>query len=101
MAEWSERWLRTKAHLKPKTLVGFESNLHAYVLPTFGELELWHVDRMAIEECVADLQASGLGHSGVRHARQVLNSMLQLAVEAGYLVANPAIGMKSRPPVRS
>lgn len=34
--EWSRRWLATKRHLKPKTLAGYESILHAHVLPTFG-----------------------------------------------------------------
>lgn len=94
VAEWSDRWLRTKSHLKPKTLAGYESNLHAHVLPAFGGQQLRHVDRMAVEEWVADLQAAGLGPSGVRQARQVLNSMMMLAVEAGYLVANPVTGVK-------
>lgn len=40
VAEWSERWLLTKSHLKPKTLAGYESNLRAHVLPTFGEHQL-------------------------------------------------------------
>jgi len=94
VAEWSERWLRTKASLKPKTLAGYESHLHAHVLPAFGSHELRHLDRMAVEEWVADLQASGLGPSAVRQARQVLNSMMKLAVEAGYLLANPVTGVK-------
>ncbi|MEA2000482.1 MAG: site-specific integrase [Actinomycetota bacterium] len=94
VVEWSERWLRTKAHLKPKTLEGYESNLRAHVLPAFGSHELRHVDRMAVEEWVADLLASGLGPSGVRQARQVLNSMMLLAVDAGYLVSNPVVGVK-------
>lgn len=94
VAEWSQRWLRTKGHLKPKTLAGYESNLRAHVLPVFGSDQLRHVDRMAVEEWVADLQASGLGPSGVRQARQVLNSMMTLAVEAGYLVVNPVAGVK-------
>ncbi|MGH8924014.1 MAG: tyrosine-type recombinase/integrase [Acidimicrobiia bacterium] len=96
IAEWSDRWLRTKSHLKPKTLAGYESNLRAHVLPAFGSHELRHVDRMAVEEWVADLQGRGLGASGVRQARQVLNSMMQLAVETGYLVVNPAAGVKTR-----
>jgi hypothetical protein len=33
---------------------------------------------MAVEGWIADLQASGLGPSGVRQARQVLNAMLFL-----------------------
>lgn len=52
---------------------------------------------MSVEEWVADLQASGLGPSGVSQARQVVNSMMKLAVEAGYLVANPVSGVKVAP----
>jgi len=47
---------------------------------------------MAAEEWIANLQASGLGPSGVRQARQVLNAMLTLAVDAGYLPTNPVDG---------
>ncbi len=94
ITEWSERWLRTKSHLKPKTLAGYESNLNAHVIPAFGTHELRHVDRMAVEEWVADLQGSGLGPSGVRQARQVLNSMMKLAIDAGYLVANPVTAVR-------
>lgn len=94
VSEWSERWLRTKVHLKPKTLAGYESNLRAHVLPAFGSYQLRHVERMAVEEWVADLQASGLGPSGVRQARQALNSRMMLAVDAGYLVMNPVAGVK-------
>ena len=94
VVEWSERWLRTKGSLKPKTLAGYESNLRAHVLPTFGSCELRQIDRMAVEEWVADLQASGLGPSGVRQARQVLNSMMKLAVEASYLLVNSVAGVK-------
>jgi len=93
--EWAERWLRTKSHLKPKTLAGYRSNLQAHVTPAFGGYQLRHVDRMAVEEWVADLQASGLGPSGIRQARQVLNSMLTLAVDAGYLAANPVDGVRT------
>lgn len=93
--EWAERWFHTKSHLKPKTLAGYRSNLHAHVLPTFGRYQLRHVDRMAVEEWVADLQASGLGPSGIRQARQVLNSMLTLAVDAGYLAANPVESVRT------
>lgn len=93
--EWAERWLRTKTHLKPKTLAGYQSNLQAHVIPIFDRYQLRHVDRMAVEEWMADLQASGLGPSGVRQARQVLNSMLTLAVDAGYLAANPVDGVRN------
>lgn len=82
LAEWSQRWLATKSRLKPKTLAGYRSNLHAHVLPAFGDYQLCHIDRKAVEEWIADLQTSGLGPSGVRQSRQVLNAMLTLAVDA-------------------
>lgn len=50
LAEWSQRWMVTKGHLKPKTLAGYRSNLNAHVLPTFGDYQLRHIDRMAVEE---------------------------------------------------
>jgi len=92
LAEWAERWLVTKTHLKPKTLAGYRSNLNTHVLPVFGDYQLRHIDRMATEEWIANLQASGLGPSGVRQARQVLGAMLTLAVDAGYLPSNPVEG---------
>jgi len=95
VTEWSQRWLRTKSHLKPKTVAGYESNLRVHVLPAFGDLQLRHIDRMAVEEWVADLQESGAGPSVIRQARQVLDSMMKLAVQAGYLTANPVTGVKA------
>ena len=95
LEEWAERWLRTKSHLKPKTLAGYRSNLHAHVQPAFRRYQLRHIDRMAVEEWIADLRATGLGPSGIRQARQVLNSMLTLAVDAGYLAANPVEAVRS------
>ncbi|MFO7547359.1 MAG: site-specific integrase [Acidimicrobiia bacterium] len=92
LAEWSQRWMVTKSHLKPKTLAGYRSNLNAHVLPTFGDYQIRHIDRMEVEEWLADLRASGLGPSGVRQARQVLHAMLTLAVDAGYLTSNPVDG---------
>jgi site-specific recombinase XerC len=89
LTEWAERWLRTKTHLKPRTLAGYQSNLDVHVLPAFGRYQLRHIDRMAVEEWIADLHAAGLGPSGIRQARQVLHSMLTLAVDTGHLATNP------------
>ena len=43
-ADWSERWLATTVHLKPKTRAGYESLLRTHVLPTFGRVELKRID---------------------------------------------------------
>lgn len=89
IAEWSQRWLTTKTHLKPKTLESYESLLRNHILPAFGTHQLRHLNRITIEEWMAQLRASGLGPSGQRQARQVLHNLAALAVDAGYIPTNP------------
>lgn len=92
--ELAERWLATIVGLRPKTRANYESLLQCHVLPAFGSKELAQIDRVAAREWLAGLQANGLSPSRTRQARQVLSSILGLAVEGGYLSANPARGLK-------
>lgn len=92
--ELADRWLSTIAGLRPKTRANYESLLACHVLPQFGEHELAQVNRVAAREWLAGLQAAGLSASRTRQARQVLSSILELAVDGGYLAANPARGLK-------
>ena len=94
LAQVAERWLATIAPLKPKTRANYESLLRVHVLVAFGEWELRRVDRLAVREWLAALQAKGMSSSRVRQARQVLVSILELAVEAGHIAGNPAKGLK-------
>jgi integrase len=90
----ADRWLSTIVGLRPKTRANYESLLRTHVLPQFGEHELAQINRVAVREWLAGLQAAGLSASRTRQARQVLSSILELAVDGGYLSANPARGIK-------
>lgn len=92
--ELANRWLSTIVGLRPKTRANYESLLACHVLPQFGDHELAQVNRVAAREWLAGLQAAGLSASRTRQARQVLSSILELAVDGGYLSANPARGLK-------
>jgi integrase len=92
--ELADRWLSTIIGLRPKTRANYESLLTCHVLPRFGEHELAQINRVAAREWLAGLQAAGLSASRTRQARQVLSSILELAVDGGYLSANPARGLK-------
>ncbi len=92
--ELADRWLSTIVGLRPKTRANYESLLTCHVLPQFGEHELAQINRVAAREWLAGLQAAGLSASRTRQARQVLSSILELAVDGGYLSANPARGLK-------
>ena len=92
--ELAEKWLSTIAGLRPKTQAGYESLLRCHVLPEFGGRELAQIDRVFIREWLAGLQRVGLSTSRTRQARQVVSSILGLAVEGGYIAINPARGLK-------
>lgn len=91
-AAWAERWLKTRTHLKPKTLVGYDSLLRTQVLPTFGDLRIDRIEPIAVEEWIGTMQDSGLSASRIRQAHQVLNASLKAAVRNRYLASNPAEG---------
>jgi integrase len=92
IAEWSERYLRTKQHLKPYTLAGYDSLLRNQVLPAFGDVPINRIQPIQVREWVADLYAAGLSASRTRQAYYLLRGMLKYAVESDYLVRNAAEG---------
>lgn len=92
--DWAEQWIRTRTHLKPKTLAGYESLLRSHVVPRFGTARLDRVDPLQIESWVAEMQSAGLSPSRIRQAHQVLNAILKAAVRNRYLPSNPAEGIR-------
>ncbi len=94
-ADWAERWFATTVHLKPATRASYRSLLDVHILKRFGTTPLHAIRHLDIREWVAQLETGGLSASRIRQARQVLSSTLRAAVESGYLVANPALGVKT------
>ena len=91
---WAERWMRTHAHLRPKTVAGYESLLRSQVLPEFGASNLARIEPIRVREWVSSLVASGLSSSRIRQAYQLLSASLQAAVESGYIARSPCVGVK-------
>ncbi|MGI8515388.1 MAG: hypothetical protein ACR2NT_09665 [Acidimicrobiia bacterium] len=89
LEDWARHWMATRANLKPKTVASYQSLLGVHVLPRFGSVPLDRIQRIQIEAWVADL-ASKLSPSRTRQAHQVPNALLDSAVQARFLAANPA-----------
>ena len=64
------------------------------MLPTWQDIPLRDIDRLAIQQWVAEGFVSGIGWQSVRNAWVLLSSILETAVEYGYLQTNPARGVK-------
>jgi integrase len=94
LADWTERYLKTVVHLKPKTRAGYESLLRTHITPAFGRVSLSRVGPVEVREWVASLIARDLSASRVRQAYFLLSAMLQAAVESDYLARNPCSGVR-------
>lgn len=92
--EWAATWLATTVHLKPKTRVGYDSMLRTHVLPALGSVPVSAIDRPRVDAFIAELVATGAAPGTVRSARKVLRLVLETAVNAKALPANPCAGVK-------
>jgi integrase len=79
---------------KRTTQHGYQAVLRVHVLPTWQDAPLRDIDRLAIQQWVADRLRRGIGWQSVRNAWVLLSSILETAVEFGYLQSNPARGVK-------
>jgi integrase len=79
---------------KASTRHGYQTVLKVHVLPAWGNWRLRDMDRLAIQQWVADKFRQGTGWQTVRNAWVLLSSILETAVEYGYLQTNPARGVK-------
>ena len=79
---------------KASTQHGYTTVLRIHVLPAWRDWRLRNIERLAIQQWVADKFRQGTGWQTVRNAWVLLSSILESAVEYGYLQANPARGVK-------
>jgi integrase len=91
---WAERWMGTHAHLRPKTVAGYESLLRSLVLPEYGSSNLGRIEPIQVREWISNLTARGLSSSRIRQAYQLLSASLKAAVESGYIVRSPCVGVR-------
>ncbi len=89
VAIWAERWMATKVNLKPKTKADYAWRLQAHVMPHFGNTPVTKIARADVQAWVKDLIEQGFSASTVRHAIGILSRILDEALAAGALVANP------------
>lgn len=92
-ADWSAEWLGG-LHLRPKTLVGYESTLRVHVLPVFGDRPVAAITYRDCKGFVDDLLRRGFAPGTVGEARKVLRLVLQEAMRADAIRRNPADALR-------
>ncbi len=89
---YADEWLRDYARLECKTSTadGYEGVLRQYLRPRFAMKRLDEVKRDDIKTLINDLIAKELSRNTVRNVLCVIRGMLNQAIEAGLIEANPA-----------
>lgn len=95
--EWADEWLDEVVNpdLRPKTLAGYRSLIETHVKPTFGRRALVDITPHQVTKWLNHLRRGGLSRSRIRQALQVFRASLDAAVNARYLIANPAAAVKT------
>jgi integrase len=89
-ADLAERWWATTGSLRPHTRSGYRGWLDNHLLPTFGLLPVAAIDRLLIQEWIAEAVAAGTGAPTIRRAFGVLRLVLAAGVDGGLLAISPA-----------
>lgn len=82
--------------LARKTQLHYEHLLVKHVLPELGPLEVRAITPETIARWQADRLADGYGRVAIRHAFDLLGSILQRVFEGGQIQTNPARAVRRR-----
>jgi len=90
--EWSQVWLATKAHLRPRTREKYESALRVWVIPRWGRVPLSAITHADLVRWIAEIHTDR-SPAHTRHTLTVVSQILKLAVRDGRLTRNVADGV--------
>ncbi|HZQ66872.1 MAG TPA: site-specific integrase [Terriglobales bacterium] len=82
--------------LKRSSVRYYSSQLDTRILPALGSVSLCSLSRAQVEGLLSDLKRKGYPGSTLRGVRATISTVLQAAVERGFLETNPAHGIRLR-----
>src|SRR6267142_5521517 len=92
-AEWKPN---AALALKKSSMRIYGYQLEKHIFPALGSMSLRDSHRAQIEACLSRLKQNGHATSTLRSVRATFSTILQSAVEHGYVEKNPAHGIRIR-----
>ncbi len=90
--KYADTWIKTTvpANCKPSSIKDYGDILRLHVLPAFGHLKVTDITRGQIKTFLFSKINEGKAKSTVNHYRAVISGVLNQALDAGVIPANPA-----------
>jgi Phage integrase, N-terminal SAM-like domain len=85
-AEWKPN---AALALKKSSMRIYDFQLDRHIFPALGSMALRNIDRAQIEACLSNMKRKGHATSTLRNIRATFSTVLQSAVEPGFLAKNP------------
>src|SRR6266852_7685107 len=82
--------------LKKSTVKYYGFQLDRHIIPALCNCSLYEISRAQIEAVLSDLRQKGHASGTLRGVRATFSTVLQSAIERGYLDKNPAHGIRIR-----
>ncbi|MGZ4780520.1 MAG: tyrosine-type recombinase/integrase [Oryzihumus sp.] len=92
--QWAPHWLEGQVHVRPGTRLGYAYIIKNRIVPTWGRVQLRHIEHGDVVTWVARMSQTGLSPSTIRHTFRVFSLMLDLAVKDNRLARNAPKGVR-------
>ena len=89
--DWAEIWMNEyTSNLKPLTVKQYTTYINNRIVKNMGSVKLTRLDTPIIQRFYNQLTKEGLSPVTIKNIHSILHSMLETAVEVGYMRTNPS-----------
>ena len=94
--EYADSWIKTTvpANCRESTVRDYQDILRIHVLPVFGNTDIISINRKKIKDFLNAKKNEGYANNTVCHMKDVLSGVLNEAVDAEIIPANPAYKLR-------
>ena len=90
LAEWADRWLAIKIPtVRPATAVQYETLVRRHIVARLGDTDVGDLTTLDVQDWLAGLHGGHLSPNSVAKCYRLLKQLLDGAVDAGLVRANP------------
>ena len=90
LAEWADRWLATKIPtVRPATAVQYETLVRRHIVSRLGDTDVRDLTTLDVQDWLAALHGGHLSPNSVAKCYRLLKQLMDGAVDAGLVRANP------------
>jgi hypothetical protein len=93
VADWSDRWMATRLHIRDSTRERDETYLRSLILPRFGTRRLRDITRHNIQNLIAELAEEGYAAATIQLAYGLVSMAFNAAVDDALIQQTPCSGL--------